>query len=813
MDREPSVDRAWRASAEVWPGAIARIVVLALLLFVPWLSATSGVAGWIWAPALVVLVCWIFTPELSSRGAVAVPTLILPVAAAALFAVFQLIPLPSSALGELSPSAQRWWGLVDLAGSEPDRTGLALSSKLSNHSVSLFPWGTKQSLAMLAFAAVFLLAGARFFRRVVPFAWLNVTIAFVIAGAVAVFGYNWLQNVSLWRIELDPVPLFLLGIAAALGLTLQRNNAGRSAVGVLALFVSVGGLALFLNQTALIVAAAGGAAVVAGLIVSLIPGRRLTIPVILVGATVAPWFVVDAGLRIPAEWQQFLRAGSGFGSASLLKTDRPPNDLSPTTFISRVMVEGGWPALVLAALAVWLFAESLARLASTGDRDARGFFAAGMFLGSTSVAWLGYSDWIAAPFYVMAFALFIGAIVGRAGLDVQSSFNSTSFALPRFLPAPTFGALLLAASLWAASVAWAAERTRSALAAATIKPSPQLKISEVDDALLRLRPLVHHGDATALYRLAECRILRFQIQTAEQTAKLLKLDPQEAMRRIDPSEIFSRANYMRRAKQSAALESLRREIPVVQNLEQAHAELRAALAASPLASEIALRAAQLRFVSDAPVNESALLQLAAERAGPYPELLYAIGLEEYAVDHFDRAAELWRNSLQLSLNKLVPITRLLSPKMRAPDLLEKVLPNHPEAYLTYAETVGGGSAMLKVTALEFAKKSLESVELPSAQRKFHQGRWHAGVNDMPKAIEAFKAALKEDPTNVRYRLALITALDLKGDRPAALEEAKRALSERPNDNDLKAAVERLQRPAPKREPPKSESSKEKTPKK
>jgi hypothetical protein len=40
MDREPSADRAWRASAEIWPGAIARIVVLALLLVVPWLSAT-----------------------------------------------------------------------------------------------------------------------------------------------------------------------------------------------------------------------------------------------------------------------------------------------------------------------------------------------------------------------------------------------------------------------------------------------------------------------------------------------------------------------------------------------------------------------------------------------------------------------------------------------------------------------------------------------------------------------------------------------------------------------------------------------------
>src|SRR5215207_4094291 len=83
MDREPSADRAWRASAEIWPGAIARIVVLTLILLAPWIGSTSGFSAWIWVPALVILVCWIFTPELSHRGTVAAPTLFLPLAGAA----------------------------------------------------------------------------------------------------------------------------------------------------------------------------------------------------------------------------------------------------------------------------------------------------------------------------------------------------------------------------------------------------------------------------------------------------------------------------------------------------------------------------------------------------------------------------------------------------------------------------------------------------------------------------------------------------------------------------------------------------------
>src|SRR5262245_9036594 len=102
MEREQYADRAWRAAAEVWPGAVARILVLAFVLIVPWFGASHNVGGWIWAPTLVVLVCWIFTPELSDRGMVPAPTLFLPLVAAAAFAGLQLIPLPSNMLGALS---------------------------------------------------------------------------------------------------------------------------------------------------------------------------------------------------------------------------------------------------------------------------------------------------------------------------------------------------------------------------------------------------------------------------------------------------------------------------------------------------------------------------------------------------------------------------------------------------------------------------------------------------------------------------------------------------------------------------------------
>jgi len=802
MDREQQLDRAWRASAEVWPGAIARLLALVLVVLTPWIPAEAGIAAWLWVPALVVLVCWILTPELTNRGVVSLPTMLLSLGAVVLVALVQLAPLPTQTLASLSPTAQHWWELVDRAGQEPDPTGLALSSKLASHTVSLYPWGTKQSIAWMLFAAVFLLAGARFFRRSLPFVWLAVAVSFAALAAAAVGGYSsFIREIALLPRGFDATPLYFFGIALALGLLVGRGSAGKRAFGVVAFAICAVGLGARLDASALVVAAAGGAAVVVGLVAALMPMRRLTLLAICVVATAASWFVGSGSLRIPDAWQTFLRAGSGFGSASLLATDRAPGDPSPGSLISKAVVEGGWPTIILAALACWLFVEALVRLSQSTDRDDRAFLAAGLFLGPTSVAWMGFSHWVSHPYYLIAFPLLVGAIVGRAALNVHAPFTSISTALPRFLPAPTFGALLFAASLWAAFTGFAAERTRAALVAADLQPSQRANIAEVDEALLRLRPLIHHGDAVALYRIAERRIDRFRLQTAEQVAERFKLSPDAALKRIDESGIFSRANSWLRKKDSAPLESLRREQPVAQNLAPAALDLKAALAASPLVSEVALRNAQLRFMSETPVNDVALLKLAEERAAPHPELLFAIGQEHFFSDRIEPAAETWRRALDPSLPKqtfrrLENVIPLLGPKIGVPRLTESVLPFHPEAYLTLAEKLGNveTNAVFKVVALEMAEKALKSVELTDSERAFYWGRHYVATGNLPKAVDSFRTAVKDAPSNSRYRQSLAWALELKGDRPAALLEAQQALDAEPGNAELKAMVKYLQAP-------------------
>jgi Flp pilus assembly protein TadD len=157
----------------------------------------------------------------------------------------------------------------------------------------------------------------------------------------------------------------------------------------------------------------------------------------------------------------------------------------------------------------------------------------------------------------------------------------------------------------------------------------------------------------------------------------------------------------------------------------------------------------------------------------------------------------------LSLAKVVPIGRMLSAKKKGPELLETVLPNNPEAYLAFAETLGKGEAnvVLKIAALELAKNAIDKADLADDEREFHLGRWHAGGNDMAKAIAPFRTSVKMKPFNVRYRVALARALELKGDKTNALVEANQALGASPNDPAIQALVKRLTPPPDPNNPP------------
>src|SRR4029079_2462414 len=115
MERDQSGDRSWRATAEVWPGTVARGAVLVLMLAAPWIASNPSLAIWLWPPALLIFICWVLTPELAGRSGVSVPALLLPLTGAVAFGALQLAPMPSDVLKILSPQGQHWWSLVDAA--------------------------------------------------------------------------------------------------------------------------------------------------------------------------------------------------------------------------------------------------------------------------------------------------------------------------------------------------------------------------------------------------------------------------------------------------------------------------------------------------------------------------------------------------------------------------------------------------------------------------------------------------------------------------------------------------------------------------
>jgi tetratricopeptide (TPR) repeat protein len=653
------------------------------------------------------------------------------------------------------------------------------------------------------------MVGARFFRNVVPMQWLAVALGVVALGDLLLRGLTWMS-----------------GSPADWSSAPNGNRGGLLILGVAGSFAllspgPIGSAALQWTMGVAILAASAAAIVVGGSPIVLFPGIAAAVCG-LASRVVRPVFgnfPICAGLSfasvaggallggstptnvwsLPERWSGFRFVGAGFGTLPLLRTDGPPQD-QPLGALASLVAEGGWVAVVLLGLGLLLFAEALSQTVRR-DRDGSAVF--GPVGLSASVGLLGF--WAAggalSPSVLLAGSVALGGLLGRAAFVTRDRVFGPYITIPAYFPHQALGVTLLAVTIWAGSrLPWA-----NAFGAAS--PSELSKterdLEALDAAIFRLRPQAAAGDAVALAQVAERRIARFRAQTAALLEKQLRLDPDSAWRQSDPAELFARARALVASDRSRELALLRNETPVAQNLPQARAEVASALKASPLLADVALRAAQLRFLADRPVNAQALLDLAGERGPADAEFLYRLGVEESFADRLDRAAVCWQASLAKSMDRLVPIVRLAVAKFGVEKTLQQILPNHPEAHLTLAElAIPADRAMDRILAFEFARKALDAAPLGKAEKHFHAARLAAGGGRVAEAVAEFRQAVEAEPNNLRYRATLARALDVSGDRPAALREAEECLKLAPADAEAKSLVERLKKaPADPPKPP------------
>jgi tetratricopeptide (TPR) repeat protein len=148
------------------------------------------------------------------------------------------------------------------------------------------------------------------------------------------------------------------------------------------------------------------------------------------------------------------------------------------------------------------------------------------------------------------------------------------------------------------------------------------------------------------------------------------------------------------------------------------------------------------------------------------DLWYRCGFQEFTRNHLEDAWATWRHCLELSDRYLPQILILTTKRLKAEQLVEKVLPNNPDLLLEVSLLLYPGAGVVKQRRpfMEKARRLLESSPEGMVRRELR-------VNDriLQGRLE-FARYLSEQgkPEEARRELMLVLAQDSKHDAAKVL---------------------------------------------
>jgi tetratricopeptide (TPR) repeat protein len=465
-----------------------------------------------------------------------------------------------------------------------------------------------------------------------------------------------------------------------------------------------------------------------------------------------------------------------------------------------IVREGGVPSLVLLFAALALQAAAVALLLHWDAREVGPVFALpGLLILVATVLFSGFGASLDAPANLLVFALWSGAIAGRAALVLPDALKGwTAIRQPGWLPAPTLGVLLLAGGFRSCFIAWQAEGIRPILRAASPPVVDPMNSDSVNNAISLLQTTPHEGNAVAHWQLGERLISRFRLASSKELEERLKMPWRQAWEGAGPEWLAAQIHLERRANSTRSLDVYRANSLFQDNLFPADRALRSALAATPALPEVAVRLAELAFLHGDPTANKAFGELAETLAPNDAEILFRVGLQDFFAERLDRAVGAWNRSLAIKPVHMIEVFNLAAahPKLGLSGTFTKVVPRTPEALLTFAEEklAGPNHAVQRITAVEQAADAIGASNLAPAEKSFQTARIHRLNNEWPQALASFRAAVDARPESVRYRHTLALALQQSGDREGALNQLRECVKLAPDEAEFRRYVEELEKP-------------------
>jgi tetratricopeptide (TPR) repeat protein len=298
--------------------------------------------------------------------------------------------------------------------------------------------------------------------------------------------------------------------------------------------------------------------------------------------------------------------------------------------------------------------------------------------------------------------------------------------------------------------------------------------------------------------LAERWTQRYQLQAfAKFHASAPTANAADLWSRTDPGELCGMVFAYARLKNTAALESLRAEPVIKNNLPLARNHLIDACRNGPLLAWPRLRLAQLAFLLDDPQQQVQLLAQAQRLAPGNSELLYRVGLLHFYADRRDSARYAWRRSLEINGDWLRQIFLLSERWLGVERTLRDLFPADPRLFYRVADELlaGQNRAADRQLTLKLGLEAMPAFELPPLARFDLAGRMYAAANQFELAIDSWKQAIQLNPLEPRLHQSLAQVFEQKGDLKEAAREAVVAAGLNPRDASLRTYADSLQRAA------------------
>ncbi len=451
----------------------------------------------------------------------------------------------------------------------------------------------------------------------------------------------------------------------------------------------------------------------------------------------------------------------------------------------QALIEAGWPGLIIYLLAwamAFHYSYFLLRIGQSPATVSVGIVGVFLLWSQAVASFLDFGFYI--PANTLAMACTIGVVACFAH-SIAHRLKQQSWLRGQF---PNQLVQVMLVVVFAATTLVSLDLNRKSriddLRAAKVLTRENMDLEAVNERIAANSRLVANSRSVAAYNeLGRLWIHRAQLGLFDYYQQQFRVDDSETEKmdqlwnRTMLLNVQQRSEFLK--SQSTLSQNAFRNLDTLQtNLTRAKSWYAASLRLSPLQPEVQVVLGQIAGILADIDAASDYLERGIELAPSNANLLRQVAVYYLQANEFEQAAPHLKRSLELAPGDFKLLMSVVDQQMNRegvePDyelILEKMLPNDPRMIYSFATEYVPDLSDIQKTALEKAEVLLEDVSQSELFVRVLMGKIKLAMGDIDAAIDYFKAAITNNPTDQEARRQLIEVLESQERYVEALEHA------------------------------------------